>query len=90
MYVLAEGCGSLLYARRGVWLGRGLRSLGSAAFFPRSIGFYSLSFWSASSRLGFAVTLTLLEIWVVGVTFRLVRLARARQTLARRRFARRR
>ena len=59
--------------------GEGLRAFGSAAFFPLSIGFYSLSFWSASSRLGFAVTLTLLVIWVVGVTFHLVRLARRRE-----------
>ena len=34
MYMLSKSCGSLLCARRGVWLGRGLRALGSAAFFP--------------------------------------------------------
>jgi hypothetical protein len=79
MYVVAETGGSFLYARRGVWWGRGLRAFGSAAFFPLSIGFYSLSFWSASSRLGFAVTVTLLGIWVVGVAFRLVRLAWRRE-----------
>lgn len=79
MYVLAERGGSFLYARRGVWWGRGLRAVGSAVFLSLSIGFYSLLFWSASSRLGFAATLTLLGIWVVGVAFRLVRFARRRE-----------
>jgi hypothetical protein len=76
---LAETGGSYLYARRGKRWGRILRAFGWAAFVPLWMGCYTLWFWSTSSRLGFAVMSALLGGWVVGVAFRLVRLARRRE-----------
>jgi FtsH-binding integral membrane protein len=76
---LAETGGSYLYARRGKRWGRILRAFGWAAFVPLWMGCYTLWFWSTLRRLGFVVMSALLGVWVVGVAFRLVRLAWRRE-----------
>ncbi len=78
MYLLSEKVGSFLYAHREVPWGRGLRALGYAAFFPLSMVFY-LVYWWSTSTLMFGVLLGFMGSGIVWVALRLVRLARGRE-----------
>ncbi len=77
LYVLSDKVGSFLYAHRDVAWGRGLRAFGYAAFFPLSMVFYLVYWWSTSTFL-FGVLSVLIGIVIVWVAFRLVRLGRGR------------
>lgn len=51
LWVLADAGGSLLYVRRGLPWGRGLRALGYALSLPLAMGSYLAAFWFSSMWL---------------------------------------